>query len=604
MKNIVYLILTGILVLASCNDEELLDKKPHSPTDASFYVTVDGATQGLMAAYDILQAGEDVERVELMGTVCSGDAICGGEPGGFDQPNLQQAMRFQTTTENGYVSAYWNAMYRGIYRCNLVLDYMNKTDQLVGFDEATRLQLIGEATFLRGLFHFKLQSLYGGYPQLNATFGGQLKSVPYIDHVLAASEWQQERKPIEYTWGKIEEDFKKAAELLPYKYDADNLGRATKGAANAMLAKTYLYQEKWAEAYAIANEIIETDKANYGYELMGENGEKFTIARLSKGGTESAQVPGYKWIWQPEANNCAESVFDVQHHADHTTRYPQGGEGNLVAQYYGIRRVWAMAHNPHFDDKVHYPTAPEDTLTSTEYYWGFILPTPYFIETAYTNVGSKVGNDILDPRYTYSVIKDRDSVPFYYPNEVYRNKYSDSVMYDAWGNWPSTGYATWKYFCDPTFKSVVATLADNPVNTKYFRFADLLLIGAEAAVNSGHSAEALKWINRVRTRARNCGTTGYPQDLTSVTKEAVWAERRVELAFEGHQFFDIMRTGRAQQVLKTEAMQYASVTNGATGVSAVLQFGDNFEIGKNEIWPISIDEIDLSGGILTQNPRY
>ena len=92
----------------------------------------------------------------------------------------------------------------------------------------------------------------------------------------------------------------------------------------------------------------------------------------------------------------------------------------------------------------------------------------------------------------------------------------------------------------------LGTLGDHPQNTKYFRFADLLLIGAEAAVNSGHDADALTWINRVRDRARNSGNTGYPLPLTSVTKEKVWAERRVELAFEGHQFFDIVRTGRVE----------------------------------------------------------
>jgi len=591
MRKIVYSILTIILVLTSCNDEDLLKKSPHGPTDKSFYTTVDGATQGLMAAYDILQAGENVERVELMGTVCSGDALTGGEPGGGDQINLQQAARFQTTTSNLYVTNYWSSMYRGIYRCNLIISYLGKPDELENFDEATRLQLIGEATFLRALFHFKLQILYGGYPQLNSTFGGQLKSVPYIDKVLSPSEWAQERQPIEYTWSKIEEDLIKAAELLPYHLSDNQLGRANKGAAKAMLAKTYLYHEKWTQAYEVANEIIETNKSQYGYALIGEDGAKKTVTRLVKEGLVEVEMPGYKWIWQPEGNNCAESIFDVQHYADHTSAYPEGGEGNLVAQYYGIRRVWA------YND--------QGELVSTEYYWGFILPTPYFIKTAYKAIGCEpVDGQILDPRYKISVMSGTDSVPFYYSNAISRAKYPDSVMFDPWGNWPSTGYATWKYFCDPIFKQENQSLADNAVNTKYFRFADLLLIGAEAAINSGHATEALNWVNRVRTRARNSGNTGYPQNLTEVTKEDVWAERRVELAFEGHQFFDLMRTGRANEVLKTDAMVYKDVYNPIENEVLSLQFGDNFTLGKNEIWPIPVSEVDLSGGILTQNPGY
>jgi hypothetical protein len=153
-------------------------------------------------------------------------------------------------------------------------------------------------------------------------------------------------------------------------------------------------------------------------------------------------------------------------------------------------------------------------------------------------------------------------------------------------------------------------LGDLPHNTKAFRFADLLLIGAEAGVKSGHNADALNWINRVRDRARNSGNTGYPKALSAVTVEDVWKERRVELAFEGHQFWDLVRTGRADQVLKQAATLYPTSENKTLNqgieVTTVVeeQFGTSFTVGKHEIWPISEMEIRNTNESLSQNPGW
>ena len=202
MRNIVYLILPVLLILSSCNDQEVLNQDPHNLTEKAFYATVDGATQGLNAAYAILQQGERVERIEFLGTVCSGDALCGGEPGGNDQSDMQASARFQCNPDNTYMAAYWSNLYTGIYRCNVLLNYLEQPADLVDFPEALRTRLKGEALFLRGLFHFKLQIFFGGYPQLQSDFGGQLKGVPFIDHVLIPSEWNQTRPTIEDTWSK------------------------------------------------------------------------------------------------------------------------------------------------------------------------------------------------------------------------------------------------------------------------------------------------------------------------------------------------------------------------------------------------------------------
>jgi hypothetical protein len=598
MKILFLLTVISLFTAVSCNEEAFLDKKPHTETDNSFYATLSGAEQGINAAYDILQQGESYERSLFAGTVCSGDALTGGEPGGADQSDLQRIMKFTNLTSSSYSGAFWKTLYSGIYRCNQIIKYIS--EPIDGFDDGLRNRFLGEAYFLRAYYHFSLQVFYGGEPQLQGVFNNQLKGVPYIDHLLLKEEWNQTRPELTYTWGRIEEDFKKAAAMLPASYDANNIGRATQWVAKAMLAKTFLYQEKWEDAYQAAKEVINSGN----FWLIGETGhnEPLIVTRLAKNGEFTTQMPGYKWIWQPEANNCAESVFDIQHRqVGSNTGWPDFTPGNLIVQYYGPRSVLVWQIDP---------VTKVETLGRTEPCWGFMLPTKFFVSTAYNDVGCVENGKIMDPRYKLTVVEKEDKIPYYYTNEILRAKYPDSINFNAYFNNPATGRITWKYFSDPIFTVPRGGLGDNPQNSKVFRFADLLLMGAEAAVNSGHDADALIWINRVRDRARNSGSTGYPKALTSVTKEAIWAERRVELAFEGHQFWDMVRTGRADKILKQAALDYPTSSNTTVnqGVEVVTvveeQFGSSFTVGKHEIWPISENEIRNTNGSLSQNPGW
>jgi hypothetical protein len=102
------------IFLGGCNQKEFLTEIPHTPSDASFYTSPLGAVQGLNAAYDILQLGEQVERIEFCPTVCSGDAMPGGEPGGNDAPAINNIFRFQIDGDYRFMETYWAAMYRGI----------------------------------------------------------------------------------------------------------------------------------------------------------------------------------------------------------------------------------------------------------------------------------------------------------------------------------------------------------------------------------------------------------------------------------------------------------------------------------------------------------
>jgi hypothetical protein len=591
MKKIVLIITMGLTFFVACNDEDLLDKTPHSPSDNSFYITMSGATQGLMAAYSVMQLGESVEKIDIGITSCTGDAMVGGEPGGTDEMDLQNMMRFSTTPSTGRLGSFWNSFYMGIYRCNLLLSYLEKKDKLLDFPKGNDdliNQLKGEVLFLRGFYHFRLQVIFGGYPQLQPVFNGELKGVPFIDKVLSnTADWIQKRPPLDTTWSRIAQDFLQASKLLKNRneYPPEYLGRATKGAALAMLGKTYLFQDKFAEAYPILKEVINSGQ----YQLLGEDGTKYTVSRTTKEGTVPVQMVGFKYRAQPEANNSVEAIFDVQHRADHSANWPEPMQGSIVARHYGPRRIF-----------IHNDTINGPVVSFLLNFWSFVVPTTYFVETAYKNVGCDPAE--LDPRFKLTVYGPNDSIPYIYPDPTMRRMYPDSVKNDAFCNWPSTGYLTWTYFVDPIFNDVRTTLGDMPLNTRHVHFNDLLLMGAEAAVHTNNNEDALLWINRVRTRARNSGNTGYPENYTgTVTLDQVYAERRVELAFEHQEFYTLVRTQRIEQVLK-DAYQEKYRTITTSRGTEPQQFGDNFRSGKNEIFPVPQSEVDLSGGALEQNP--
>jgi starch-binding outer membrane protein, SusD/RagB family len=581
-----------IFLLISCNDSDFLERRPHEVCAENSFNTPNGALEALNGIYDILQKQEKVERFDMLGDLMSPDVKYTGEPGGSDSPFQSTFERFLGTGNSNGIYPYWQTMFTGILRCNVLLEVLNDTENLVGFNESLKQQIIGEVYFLRGLIEFKLLILFAGLPQLQQDFNGVLLGLPFYDHVPPPSEYYVERPSLESSWLRVENDFKQAIPLLPLKseYTAADLGRASKGAAQAMLAKTYLYTEQWQKAYDIAEEIIQSGE--YGLAGDNEHAGPFTVQRTSKDGMVSVDIPAYKWIFQPEGNNNCEDVFSIQYLADHTDGFPENQEGNLCPKYYGPRFVFCWNEE-------------ENDYVSQQLDWGCYQPTYYFVETAYKNIGcTNESGEILDPRYKLSVIVEGDSVPYYYDDETVRLNHPDSVLYNPWGQWPATKYSMWKYFADPIFRLEAINQGDFPHNFHYLRYADVLLIAAEAAVHIGRNDIALDYTNRVRERARNCGTTGYPKNLESISLEDVLNERRVELAFEGHSFFDMVRTHRIKTMLDEATLDYGTVVNPITGQEAIIEWGDNFKVGTSEILPIPRSEIELSNGSIRQNPGY
>lgn len=290
---------------------------------------------------------------------------------------------------------------------------------------------------------------------------------------------------------------------------ASQKGRATKGAAQAFLGKVYLYQNKFTEAAATFDEVI----ASGSYSLIPNYNDLFTVAN----------------------ENNSETVFDVQYTG------LEGGsygcliclEGNAAVGFQGIRQY----NGPVYGDGNSY------NLPTQELYDAF---------------------SSIDPRRNATIL-DIDAFIATQPNPA-------SITY-AVGAGGHTGYYNNKYIKRQGEIGLPDNDLTSPVNYRVMRYADVMLMAAEAHYQLGNTSTAQQLINQIRGRA---GVPGI--NVNSI--DVIYKERRYELSGEGLRFFDLVRTGQA-----------ATYING-------------FVVGKHELFPIPQVEIDLAGGNWAQNPGY
>lgn len=475
-----------VVLLAGCGD--FLDKKPlgvESSTD--FLQTENQALLATTAVYDAAGWRYSQEIFEwFLGDVVSDDAEKGGE-NAADWAELQQLKDFRANPANSISFGRWSELYQGIYRANIVIAGVPQIDM----DPGLRARLVGEAKFLRGFFYF----------QLVKTFG----AVPLITTRLNPSEYCQARSPIEACWAQIEMDLDDASKALPEKsaYPATEAGRATKGAADALLAKAYIFQSKWADALARSAIVIQSGE----YDLEANYADNFKLSH----------------------ENGIESIFEIQHAEFATSDYGDLNEGQETSIYQGNRNATFFTG------------------------WGFNCPTKDFVDEFELN----------DPRKKATVISNNDII---YEGTPAQQKADNSAS--------PTGFTAKKYMLE--YQPDKPEISNAPANWRSIRFADVLLFHAEAANELGNSTLALESLNRVRRRVSMPPVTVTGQ---VELRDAIYHERRVELGLEGHRFFDLVRQGRAAELL------------GKNG----------FIAGKHEYFPIPQLELDVCNKIV-QNP--
>lgn len=499
--------------LTSCEDW-LTEEAPGTTKVEDFFSSEETALQVVTAAYVPLlwEYNNTFYSEWYFGDVMSDDALKGGQ-NVVDMSAAYFLENFKTVADNDIVLDFYRAQYQGIMRSNLALENIPMMAQKELLSEALTSRLLGEAHFLRAYYYFRLVRLFGG--------------VPKIEQVIYSSkEWQQPRATAEEIYNLIISDLEFAEQHLPHKseYEAADMGRATKGAAQAMLMKVNLYRHNYDEAHRWGTELMRTADELGEYSLCSNYADNFTV----------------------EGENGPESIFEFQYAAVSWGDWGDAAGGNcFTAGTMTTIQIRSRSSN----------------LGSG---YGFNKPTQNLYDEF----------EAGDPRRDLTILNPADedmSTPaeeIYLGNRYLNRKYG---LYDSEGK---------------PLKLADGHPTRGELNNRQIRFADALLMYAEACLESGKDldkgAEAL---NRVR------GRVGL--SAVALTHESLRHERRVELAMEGHRWFDLVRWGIAK-----ETMDAYRLTETPEAQAEMAEFVK----GKHELMPIPQEEIRL--GNLDQNPGY
>ncbi|MCX7985870.1 MAG: RagB/SusD family nutrient uptake outer membrane protein [Bacteroidales bacterium] len=502
---IVILVLTGLI---SCK-EDFLDIRPIAAVNSeTYYTTQKAAEQAVTAIYSQLNNVAFDKDLIMAVDVVSDDAEAGGEYVN-EVPSYENFNRMVPLATQGELENVYGTLFAIVYFSNLALEKLPTIKQIdKKADSRTIDRLMGEAKFMRAL----------AYSYLSKYFGG----VPLVDHVLSAEEYYLPKAKLIDIYKLIEKDLKEAIEVLPERsqFGPNNIGRASKGAARALLARNLLFEssyaryypnderfegmtQRWSEALKYAEDVINSGE----YFLPGINGERYNTWR-------GPNTNGYRYVFTSNGDNT-EGIFEIQDIVD-GLGWAQA-RGNAITQYISARRYLDQNGNPQNTD-----------------YWGLDLPT-WSLINEFEPGDPRLRSGIAWEGSGDSIeIKGGKRFPISYDKSVTKT------------------YCT-KYECSAAeFKDVNGPWHSAPINIKLIRYAEVLLIAAEAAVMTGQNDKALQYINQVRKRARMCGPVGnqVPADLTgTVTLQDIIHERRVELYQEGHRYYDLVRWNLAKQYL-------------------------------------------------------
>ena len=492
--------LSALILFTGC--KKFLDQEvPGAFAEQDFYKTDADVTQGVTSIYDMLQAHYNTAwgSIYMVKLLLSDESNAGGE-NSADQPSYQTLDKFNHDAVNSAVRDSWRMLYFTIYRANKVVNRSQGDNDL-------RKRLIAEAKTIRAFCYFELVSLWGDVPLV-------------LDDIPPGEYTSTGRKPKADVYTQIQKDLQEAINVLPTKsaYSGADKFRVSKGTAQALLGKVYLYQQKWNEASTQLEAVITSNQ----YGLAPSVGAAFS--RNFEFGIESlfeiSYTNGRSYDWG---------------------NFPWGGapESNIHVQLMGPRGDY-------------YTKAPGDSLIAG---WGFNMPR------------QKIWN------------------AFNAANDVDRRKQtimSTAELVAAGGNWSNPnswgyeGYFQRKYGAYASQTGGPISELNYGTNWRQIRYADVLLMAAEAFYRAGNESKSRGYLNQVRQRAG----LGQSNATGTALFDAIVLERQLELAFEGFRFTDLVRWGLAATEL------------GSLG----------FQTGKHELLPIPDYDVRTAG--LKQNPGY
>ncbi|SEN86133.1 Starch-binding associating with outer membrane [bacterium A37T11] len=466
-------ILAGIfftVLMNSCGD--FLEENPSSVvSEEQYYNTESDAITAINAVYFHLNTNKVQSPYNTLFNTGMNMAGDDEDPGpGATNADVRSLSVLSHSSSNLRVYELWQQHYAAIRKANVVLA---KVPDITFTNEATKNRILGEAKFLRALFYFNLVRLYGGVPLI----------IEYQNYV-SASDYAVPRNTSEEIYAQIEKDLTEAVDVLPDSYSSPDEGRATAGAAKALLAKVYLTEASlplklianYQKALEKAEEVLSpTDggSGNYSYDLFDD----------------------YSHVFLPAYKNGVEHIFSAQMNA-------VSGQGNsenpraiyssipgLSGNYAHMVRFYTEGQDKFYNIYKIYKVS--DKRRDVTFVTNFTSPSN----------GKQYGLAISNP------VVAQDSTPF-------------------WHKW-------W----DPDNTSVTG---NSEANVTILRYAEVLLIHAEAENEvNGPTEKAYRSINKVRNRAGLSNlTAGLSKDAF---RDSVYLERRLELSYEYQRWFDLIR---------------------------------------------------------------
>lgn len=482
LKIEISLIITVIIILSSGCKKNLLDvKNENNYTDATYFQTPVQFNEAIIATYAVLNQGGMMSREwYFIFDLLANDAERASPLVGTEQ----ELAEYDYTPNNDDIVMLWASLYRMVFRANLALKVMEGWVPEDPAEQALKKQYIAEAHWLRGFAYFNLVTNWGRVPLKMTYESAKVNSTP--------------RSSVEEVWNVVEDEFKMAIPDLPVEYPVDQKGRVTKGAALAILGKSYLFQKKYDSAVV---ELKKLTTAPYTYKLD----------------------PSYDHLFSEDNINSPEVVFAVNHtYTTPNTQYYmfgdwEGADGRTAhtgrAQEYGFND-WQNV-------------IASDALVASYKYSNPVTHAPYTDPRSklvyYGTVATAGDVDYCDACATG---------PIPYP-------------YDLFGN-------SWRKYEPYEFQKFTEAPMSG-INTMVIRYADVLLMLAESYIEQGSNIDgAIALINEVRNRP-SVMAVNYPVTLSQEdARAALRRERQMELAGEQSRWFDLNRWGIAVEVLTKE----------------------------------------------------
>ena len=553
-KKIIYIILTTV-TLWGCDDFLTKDVLGRATAD-DYYDTTYKLGKALNATFDILQSDTYNDCEWIFGEACGDDVIGDNEDLSSQRGQL---VHFLFSTSNSWIKSRYEINYKGINRANQVIANAHRvklaSDDYSAYKSVR--EILGQAKVLRALFYFNLVKTYGGVP-----IRPEIEDINYLSAIPRSTK--------EEVYAYIEKDLREAAIMLDGRYVDGNAGMISCGAAIALLMKIKMYQavpgelsEKWEDMVELGEYFIDGKAMTYReilrYDSSVEDWDTLRERLWFKPKEKLISSDSYE---TPETNMpVLSNLYSVTYRSKN---------GELI-NYYDIffqkgefcrGSVWEVVFKESADGTT------GDNNEGSSVFNTLYDGACYVSSTFLTAVDG-------DPREKSIMVQHQDVLPDGDRCNIGTGKIAGIKWYTPIAERPQYS-------------------SDNGKNRRLIRYAEVILMYAEALNECSLGARALVQLNKTKTEANKISgsATLYVAASYGQMRKQIWKERRIELVHEWDRFFDLVRQQRAAEVLQ----EY--------GRSQVNKRGYYFIKGVNEVFPIPQNEIDLTNGIVTQNPGY